>query len=106
MDKFEQAMEAMSKMSKPDQAAAIERLKGMCTCPGCPTYTNCAKKNGEMLFCATGKSFMCIDREKDCICPSCPVSGDLGLKHKFYCTRGAEKAQRYEHTIWGTSLKH
>ncbi|WP_067047442.1 DUF2769 domain-containing protein [Methanofollis ethanolicus] len=39
-----------------------------------------------------------------CICPTCPVARDMGLKYTFFCTRGAEKAQRYEHTVWGTKM--
>lgn len=104
MDKFEQTMKDLAGMSKEDQGKTIEKLKGMCICPGCPTYTKCAKNNSEILFCATGKSFMCIDQEKGCSCPACPVAKDLGLKYKSFCTRGAEKAQRFEQTIWGSTL--
>ncbi len=104
MDKFEQLLHDVSKMA-PDQAKnAVDGLKAMCTCPACPTYTTCAKKANELLFCWNGKSFMCIDKEKDCICPSCPVTKEAGLKYKHFCTRGAEKALRYEHTIWGSTL--
>lgn len=47
---------------------------------------------------------MCINGEKACIYPTCPVTPVLGLKSKFYCTRGSEKAQRYEHALWGTRI--
>jgi len=104
MDTFEQAMDAMSKMDKDEQSKKIGSMKDMCICPKCPSYTSCAKNAKELLFCATGKSFMCIDQEKGCICPGCPVTKQLGLKNKFFCTKGSEKAQRYEHTIWGASL--
>ena len=63
-----------------------------------------AKNAKEMLFCWNGKSFMCISFEKKCLCPTCPVTGDLGLKKQSFCTRGSEKAQRYEHTLWGTKV--
>ncbi len=104
MDKFEEMIKAMKGMSQAEMAAAVEKFSGMCTCPGCPTYTSCAKKAKELLFCATGKSFMCITFEKECICPSCPVTPEFGLKHTLFCLKGSEKAQRYEHTIWGTKM--
>lgn len=104
MDKFEQILSDMRKMSADEQAKAVEGLKPKCICPGCPTYTNCAKNAKELLFCTIGKSFMCIDREKECMCPKCPNTLELGLKHNFFCTRGAEKAQRYEKALWGTRM--
>ena len=102
MDKFETMMKQMKDMSASDLAKWAEDTKKLCTCPECPTYTNCAKNNKELLFCTTGKSFMCIPAEKGCICPSCSVTGAAGLKYTSFCTRGAEKAQRYERTVWGS----
>jgi len=104
MDKYEEILNAMKKMSPAEMATAVEKYRGMCTCPSCPSYNRCAKNAKEMLFCATGKSFMCISDEKGCICPTCPVTPEFGLKNKFFCTRGAEKAQRYEHALWGTKM--
>ncbi len=104
MDKFEEMIKAMAKVPAPEQMKMIEAKKGACICPKCPTYTNCAKNAKELLFCATGKSFMCIPAEKGCICPECPITPEFGLKYKFFCTRGAEKAQRYEHALWGTKM--
>ncbi len=104
MDKFEETIKAMAKMPPAEVREATEKLKMKCTCPGCPTYTRCAKTNKELLFCASGKSFMCISEEKGCMCPQCPVTSDLGLKYKSFCTKGSEKAQRYEHAIWGTKM--
>ena len=79
--------------------------KGECICPKCPTYTNCAKdaKEADFLF-EREKSFMCITNEKGCICPDCPVTKEYGLKNKFFCMKGAEKAQRYENSLWGTKM--
>ncbi len=51
-----------------------------------------------------GKSFMCITNEKGCICPDCPVTKEYGLKNTFFCMKGAEKAQRYENSLWGTKM--
>lgn len=104
MDKFEQAVQAMAKMPPGELMKAMEENNRLCTCPSCPTYNNCAKKGKELMFCATGKSFMCISEDKGCICPTCPITGTLGLKYKSYCTKGSEKAQRYEHTIWGSKI--
>jgi hypothetical protein len=104
MDTFQQHMEAMKKMPAKERESAVADLKSRCTCPGCPSFNDCAKNAKELLFCATGKSFMCITEERGCICPTCPVANDLGLKYQFFCTRGSEKAQRFEHTVWGASL--
>jgi len=102
MDKFEETMLSMVGMTPAEMADAMEKAKTRCTCPGCPTYTRCAKNGKELLFCATGKSFMCISDEKGCICPTCPITGEFGLKYTLFCTKGSEKAQRYEHALWGT----
>lgn len=104
MNTFEEKVRAMKGMTPEEVQAALERLKSMCACPSCPSYNRCAKNGEERLFCSTGRSFMCISDEKSCICPTCPVGKELGLKYTFFCTRGAEKAQRYEHTIWGTKM--
>ena len=105
MTKFKEKLEGIKKMSDEERAAAVENLKSMCICPTCPSYTECAKDASEKLFCWTGKSFMCIAFEKGCLCPQCPVAAELGLNNTSFCTRGSEKAQRYEHTIWGAEMK-
>ncbi|MDD1652539.1 MAG: DUF2769 domain-containing protein [Methanomicrobiales archaeon] len=104
MSKFEDTVKAINRMSPEEQKRAIEAEAAKCICPTCPTYNNCAKNAKETLFCWNGKSFMCISFEKKCLCPTCPVTGDLGLKKQSFCTRGSEKAQRYEHTLWGTKV--
>jgi len=104
MDTFEKTMESISKKSKKEQADLIADFKSKCLCPTCPTYNNCASKAGEKLFCVTGKSFMCISEDKGCFCPQCPIGKEVGLKHQKFCLKGSEMAQRYENTLWGTSL--
>jgi hypothetical protein len=104
VDTFETTLQEMKKMAPEEQKAVMEEKKAMCTCPTCPSYTTCAKNGNELMFCATGKSFMCIPYEKGCICPTCPVAKDLGLKYSSFCTRGSEKAQRYENTLWGSKM--
>ncbi|TKJ46924.1 hypothetical protein CEE34_06435 [Candidatus Aerophobetes bacterium Ae_b3a] len=61
----------------------------MCICPQCPSWIECGEKGGFCLS-AIGKS-SCITEQKGCICPGCPVTGEMGLKHDYYCTRGSEK---------------
>ncbi len=104
MDKFRETMQGLAKMSPEEQASRIEKLKGMCTCPSCPTYNNCAGNASEKLFCALGRSFHCISFERGCICPTCPVTTEMGLHYDRFCTRDSEKAQRYENTVWGSSM--
>ncbi len=104
MDTFETMMKKLKEMPQEERMKMIEMNRSMCTCPSCPSHNACAKKAKESFFCSTGKSFMCISEEKGCICPTCPVAKNLGLKNKFFCTRGAEKAQRYEHTLWGSTM--
>jgi hypothetical protein len=102
MDKFEQMMQDVRKMSPKDMVMAEEKYEGMCICPTCPTHNKCAKMAKELIFCIKGKSFMCISEDKGCICPGCPVTAEFGYKNKYFCMKGAEKAQRYEHALWGT----
>ena len=104
VDKFEELHKEWAKVPASKQMKMDEAKKAECTCPKCPTYTSCAKNAQELLFCMKGKSFMCISEDKGCICPSCPVTSEYGLKNKFFCLKGAEKAQRYEHTVWGTKM--
>jgi hypothetical protein len=104
MDKFEQMMKNVKGMSPAELNREVEKFKGLCNCPKCPTHNKCAKNAQERLFCINGKSFMCITEEKGCICPACPVTAEFGLKNKFFCMKGAEKAQRYEHVLWGTKM--
>lgn len=63
----------------------------LCTCPRCPSYVECDEKGG-FCFPTIGKSG-CIESEKGCICPGCPVTEKIGLKNNFYCTRGSENEQ-------------
>ena len=37
---------------------------------------------------------MMESNKKICICPTCPMTEQIGLTHKFFCTRGTEKEQR------------
>ncbi len=101
MDKFETAQAALARMPSAERVKKVKELMGMCICPDCPTYNDCARKASESLFCAYGGSFHCITEEKDCLCPTCPVASDLGLTRNFFCTRLSEQTQRWaaEHKI-------
>ena len=102
MDKFENTVTMMNKMSAAERTKMIEEKAGMCICPDCPTYTTCAKNAQESLFCIHGMSFVCISREADCFCPTCPVATDIGLLSNFFCTRGAEAVPRWMNERLGT----
>ena len=64
MDKFEQMMKDVKGMSPKEMAGAEEKYEGTCNCPSCPTHNKCAKNAKELLFCITGKSFICISENK------------------------------------------
>lgn len=104
MDTFEETMLSMYGMFPEEKAESDRKFSAMCTCPSCPSYTRCAGNAQELLFCSKGKSFMCISVEKGCICPTCPVSAEFGYSHRFFCVKGSETAQRYEHGLWGTRM--
>lgn len=104
MDTFEETILSMFGMSPAEKAEAAVKFSALCICPSCPTYNLCAKKAQELLFCLKGKSFLCISDEKGCTCPACPVTTEFGYRHRFFCTKGSETAQRYEHGLWGTKM--
>ncbi len=87
---FEQAMEAMGKMSPEDMNTRIAELTKICICGKCPSYKGTGEKR--LLFCATGKSEL-IQKEKGCMCPTCPVTEMIGLRWIYYCMKGSGKEQ-------------
>ncbi|MDD5049007.1 MAG: DUF2769 domain-containing protein [Methanoregulaceae archaeon] len=93
MDKFEEMMQKMEQKSPEEKKQAMAKNQAMCICAGCPSYSSCMKEKDELLFCATKKS-TCSVEMKGCICPNCPVTGMMGLKHAYYCTKGSEKEIR------------
>ena len=94
MDKFVEMAQRMSKMSDEEKMEWIAEKKQSCTCPGCPSYNECALSGQELLYCSIGKSTECITEEKGCICPSCPMTEEMGLNHMYFCTKDSEKVQR------------
>ena len=93
MDKFEEILQKMQKMSPAEKKAMLDSARPKCTCMKCPTYNDCMKGKGEVLFCATGKTG-CSPTKKACICPTCPVTPMMGLKNMHYCIRGSEQELR------------
>jgi hypothetical protein len=94
LDKFEEMMQMMSKMTEEEKKKNTEANKALCICPDCPSYNDCAKKNDEIYYCGFGRSPSCITKEVGCICPACPITEKLGLTKQFFCTRGTEREQR------------
>jgi len=55
----------------------------------------CTQKEFHVHFRAEGMDF----------CPTCPLTPESGLKRITpFCMKGEEKAQRYEHALWGTKI--
>lgn len=55
-----------------------------CLCRGCPTYNECMRDNNERIYCSRGNTDCEFD-EIDCLCGSCPVWHEYGLKSFYYC---------------------
>lgn len=66
--------------------------KEKCKCPFCPSYNECAKGKTEILYCSEeiGKSD-CPYQMNGCICGSCPVHQENGLRDGYYCLHGFTK---------------
>jgi len=93
MDKFEEMSQKMAKMAGDELKNTIAPLMARCICGKCPTYNDCTRGKKEILFCVNGKTG-CAMTKKACLCPACPVTAILGLKHGYYCIRGSEKEIR------------
>jgi hypothetical protein len=78
-----------------------------CQCMNCPTYSDKCKEqskpeleelqNGNMdrthaeaMFCAYEKS-NCINEEKQCICPTCPLFSEYNLTNNYFCIQTGGK---------------
>jgi len=103
-DTFEKKLEEIRALTQFERDQMMAGYLDRCICPVCPNHNTCAMSRHEWFYCFTGKSFICIDFERTCSCPDCPVARETGLKHTFFCTRGAETARRYEHTLWGAKI--
>jgi hypothetical protein len=96
MDAFNELVEELDKLGKEEKEKKLKDIEGDCVCPMCPTFTDCAKNEGENVFCITGKSEDCITRELGCLCPTCPLAQKykIGVMYNFFCARGSEMVQR------------
>jgi hypothetical protein len=94
LDKFEEVMKMMSKMTDEERMKSMKDKKSLCICGSCPSYNDCAKDKGELLYCSLGASPSCITEAPACICGACPVTTKMGLKNQYFCTKGSEKEQR------------
>jgi hypothetical protein len=79
-------------LTPEEKLQIIGQRQKACICLTCPTYVDCSVEEDDRAFCTIGKS-ACISEEKECLCPTCPVAASLGLKNRFYCTRGSENQQ-------------
>jgi len=71
-------------MKVDDTAENAER----CVCPTCPTYNDCMRSAGQLMFCARGKS-SCEVQPVSCKCGSCTVWAQFDLNDYYYCVSGA-----------------
>ncbi len=62
-------------------------LKAKCVCARCPTYAECMRKGGELLFCLEDKSSCELERY-GCICEGCPVEKLNGFNGRYFCVSG------------------
>ncbi|MGZ7049581.1 MAG: glutamate synthase-related protein [Methanobacterium sp.] len=58
--------------------------RNKCACPYCPSYPHDC--NGDVLYCANGKSRCDIEPE-GCICNTCPVYFEYELNGLYYCNK-------------------
>jgi hypothetical protein len=93
VDRFEEMAQKMASMPEDDLKKMVSLLMARCICGRCPTYNDCMRGRKDALFCALGKS-TCLASKKACLCPTCPVTPELGLKHGYYCIKGSEKEVR------------
>jgi len=71
-----------------------------CFCPTCPSYNECAKSKGELIFCAVsaGKS-ECPFPMNGCHCLGCPVYQENNLRSNYYCVNGAADQADSQNTM-------
>ncbi len=105
-------------LTPEERELIIEKRKKQCICDMCPTYKACTVKeeagskasdapaegesewalHAECAFCTLGKS-ACIEGEVECLCSTCPLSREMGLRYSYYCTRGSETQQKIRDVI-------
>ena len=73
--------------------AGIAEDRKRCICDPCPSYNECMRADGGLLFCSTGKIADCTFGMKGCSCPACPVWKARNLRKAYYCIHGSEEEQ-------------
>ncbi|MGB7787178.1 DUF2769 domain-containing protein [Methanoregula sp.] len=74
-----------------DPVIAEDRKR--CICGPCPSYNECMRAEGGLLFCITGKTGDCTFGMKGCSCPVCPVWKARSLRKAYCCIRGSAEEQ-------------
>lgn len=93
MDRWEETQREIRSLSHEEREKFVANAMSMCVCGECPTYNDCTRDKMQLLFCDLEKS-NCAMEMTGCICPTCQVAKDQGLKKAYYCVRGNEAAQR------------
>jgi hypothetical protein len=73
--------------TKARRVADTEENAKICACPLCPTYDECMKGRGELLYCARASSDCEVVR-KGCVCGQCTVAVRARLSLNYYCANG------------------
>jgi len=73
--------------------AVIAEDRKRCICGPCPSYNECMRAEGGLLFCITGKTGDCTFGMNGCSCPVCPVWKDRSLRKAYYCIHGSAEEQ-------------
>jgi len=76
-----------------DRKEIGEEDRERCICEPCPSYNECMRAEESRLFCHAGRTKNCTFDKKGCLCPTCPVWREFGLKKAYYCIRGSEREQ-------------
>jgi len=82
-------------LSKEEYEKIQDYVLKKCKCTGCPTFVKGDNPAGAYCFPLVGTSEK-IQREKDCICGTCPIYKEYELTHTFYCTRCSQLCQAYK----------
>ena len=64
VDKFEEMMQAMQKMSDAEQKAALDGARMKCICMECPTSNDCMKEKNESVVLCNRKNRLYTGKER------------------------------------------
>ncbi|MFB3764745.1 MAG: DUF2769 domain-containing protein [Methanotrichaceae archaeon] len=96
MNNSKKMNEMMNNMPESEKMMMMEKMMGMCMCHDCTTMKSCSmttecnmppQKMG--LFCNMNESMMpmkmAMAEKMDCMCTTCPVASDMGMKMTSPC---------------------